>query len=469
MANGGFFGGLAGGFVAGQGLALQRQQFQAQQKQQQAQQQQQQFSRLISQAEIGINLASNTKLPLALRNQGLEMFKQVASVGAEQGLLNFDAEGIGSITLDNIGDDAFGQAKELFRLQKLGPDKGGIDFDQLLVGMNELGDGISKNVRESFLGRAEEIRAGREQETIAKQRAEFRAAPPTERADIGERIEALGGEIPKSFSEKQTGIKGQSPVGKIIADLRGAEKRGDAEGTDALRKALINSEDGGQVKTIVASVGPDGQPSPGELHIWTRQPNGQLGEYVAPRLSADAKIGSNAAATGLRKEFNALKVVQNFEDIQTKFAVMATALEEAQRGIKSFVAVDQTLITLFNKITDPESVVRESEYARTASDQSLINFIKGKAIKQIRGGAGLTNTERTALVNMAQKFMELNGARFNEKKQNYINLADSYGVDSNLVVFEPSDVTRKLAEKRTKKTKQKSGVVRFDKSGKRIQ
>lgn len=149
------------------------------------------------------------------------------------------------------------------------------------------------------------------------------------------------------------------------------------------------------------------------------------------RDKSDRVFGAN-----LRKEFNNLPDVKESNAILPKIKSMEAAYAESQKT-NNFVAVDQALITLYNKLTDPSSVVRETEYARTAENIPLLNAIKGKAQKVLTGGAGLTPAERTALMNMArlmkQGYGEIRGRRINEYKS-YANSAglnaDELFVDS---------------------------------------
>jgi len=110
-------------------------------------------------------------------------------------------------------------------------------------------------------------------------------------------------------------------------------------------------------------------------------------------------------AAGLRKEFEDLKPVKDFRDTLGKYSVMREAYKESLIT-NNYVATDQALITLFNKMTDPTSVVRESEYIRTSHDLSLWNRLKGKVEKVKTGGAGMTQEDRQALLEMGGKFME---------------------------------------------------------------
>ena len=63
-------------------------------------------------------------------------------------------------------------------------------------------------------------------------------------------------------------------------------------------------------------------------------------------------------------------------------------------------------------MTDPTSVVRESEYARTPENVPIINRMFGAIDKLKSGGAGLTNADREALVIGAKIVANERGKRF---------------------------------------------------------
>ena len=70
---------------------------------------------------------------------------------------------------------------------------------------------------------------------------------------------------------------------------------------------------------------------------------------------------------------------------------MTIGLEQVKAG--DMLSGSQAVLITFNKMLDPTSVVRESEYARSATGQSAIETIKGFAEKLAKGGAGVTISE----------------------------------------------------------------------------
>lgn len=125
------------------------------------------------------------------------------------------------------------------------------------------------------------------------------------------------------------------------------------------------------------------------------------------KLGFDPKstTGNFEAETGLRKEFNGLKVVQDATQVQNSFNQINSAYEQALGSTEdksSKAAADQALVISFNKMLDPGSVVREGEFARSTEGQSLINQYQGKLEKIAQGGVGLTDTDRASIVNLTR-------------------------------------------------------------------
>jgi len=99
--------------------------------------------------------------------------------------------------------------------------------------------------------------------------------------------------------------------------------------------------------------------------------------------------------------FNAeLKLAKDFENrsddavsTRNQIAKMEIGFNAAERAINeggSINAATQSVLVTFQKILDPTSVVRESEYARSANGLSLLEQIEGKALQLAQGGAGVT-------------------------------------------------------------------------------
>lgn len=145
---------------------------------------------------------------------------------------------------------------------------------------------------------------------------------------------------------------------------------------------------------------------------------------------ADRKF-SFSAANDLRKEFINRPEVTDYVTVATNVKSMDSLLQEALKtgDSRNLVAIDQGLITMYNKLTDPTSVVRESEYGRTPQNLPMVNRIYGAIQKVTQGGAGLTNEDREALVLGAKIIANHRGAAFQERRDSYTNQALDAGID----------------------------------------
>lgn len=100
--------------------------------------------------------------------------------------------------------------------------------------------------------------------------------------------------------------------------------------------------------------------------------------------------------TTARKEFNSSPQVTYYNEI-TRRKNDIKAIKSALGSKGRLNATDQALIMNFNKALDPISVVRESEFGRTAAGQSLADKAEGALLKVFRGGSGLSTAEREAV------------------------------------------------------------------------
>jgi hypothetical protein len=109
-------------------------------------------------------------------------------------------------------------------------------------------------------------------------------------------------------------------------------------------------------------------------------------------------------------DIRSTKSIQDYSTIERSGANIQSAYERAVNAdTTSKNAADQALIVSFNKMLDPGSVVRESEYARTPAGEAFIKQIEGR-LKQLRvGGAGLTDSSRKEILKMTQDLV--NNAR----------------------------------------------------------
>lgn len=153
----------------------------------------------------------------------------------------------------------------------------------------------------------------------------------------------------------------------------------------------------------------------------------------------------------LRKEVMADPVVKRYSYIAGRLSSMQSIFKDIRdREAKGMsapkIALDQVLITSLNKILDETSVVRESEYLRSATDQGFVDRILGYLPKLREGGAGLTNEARLELIRAAELMTKKALADYSTRKDFYTGIVNRAGfnvedVIPNLAAIE--DVTTK--------------------------
>lgn len=152
---------------------------------------------------------------------------------------------------------------------------------------------------------------------------------------------------------------------------------------------------------------------------------------------------ANKFARQLKQDFLGNQVTKDYQTIERSAKTMNTALQEFRRrdieakksGKKlDRSALDQTLITLFNKLLDPSSVVRESEYARTPDGMAKIEGLRGKLEALGSGGPGITDTFRDELIASSADLLAAAEQGFAQHVRDTVADAQSYGVEPERVV-----------------------------------
>jgi hypothetical protein len=140
-------------------------------------------------------------------------------------------------------------------------------------------------------------------------------------------------------------------------------------------------------------------------------------------------------ATVLRKEFQSSKAYTDYEVIQRSERGMKQAYNSSiDPKTTSKVASDQALAVLFQKMLDPGSVVRESEYARTPEGVSIVNRIQSWIPKLRKGGMAISNADRKALYDMGQKLLNEAKTVLDTHINRYTELSTLYGIDPKFVL-----------------------------------
>lgn len=184
---------------------------------------------------------------------------------------------------------------------------------------------------------------------------------------------------------------------------------------DARAKAYLDG-------TLDINTLPDGD----QIAVNTRV-NELLSTGYKPSIKPEQKI---SLEQNLRSNFD-----QYAKDSQTalrNLGVMRSALKSAEDQIKtggSLNAASQAIITTYNKILDPTSVVREAEYTRTGEGQSLLDRLSGQAQRLSQGGAGVTVQGLRDFTDTAAKFISGYEESLKQEALRVKNNVDSYGLN----------------------------------------
>jgi hypothetical protein len=146
-------------------------------------------------------------------------------------------------------------------------------------------------------------------------------------------------------------------------------------------------------------------------------------------LTAGARF---QAERSLRKDWNALS--QNWRTMKNQVDLMETGVKAAERG--DMAAGAQAILVTFQKILDPTSVVRESEYARSASGMSALNMVKGFVDRVQRGGVGVTLPELKKFHQLGLEMVKSAASQLPYIKKQYEDTAIEYGLDPARVIAE---------------------------------
>lgn len=97
------------------------------------------------------------------------------------------------------------------------------------------------------------------------------------------------------------------------------------------------------------------------------------------------------------------KANQTTAEMDRQFQIMKAGLDRFEADPNG---ASQAVLVTFQKMLDPESVVRESEYARSSQGISMLHRMKGYAERLAAGGAGVPKADLIEMVKTAQQFKE---------------------------------------------------------------
>lgn len=156
-------------------------------------------------------------------------------------------------------------------------------------------------------------------------------------------------------------------------------------------------------------------------------------------LETQKSSRAGTSVQSLRKEFNSLPSVRSTEVLSQNVSRLDNVWENYIKNPEKYRTgknpVDQAIIMTFNKVLDPNSVVRESEYARVGTGLSFMKRLEGYGEKLKEGGAGLTDSDR-------QDIMTTIGQLYKGQLSDYKNVEDLYTKEANYLGYDPTRIIR---------------------------
>lgn len=157
----------------------------------------------------------------------------------------------------------------------------------------------------------------------------------------------------------------------------------------------------------------------------------------------------------LRKEFDDQTAAKDIKIVRPAFETLARLAngqnERLRKGQEPSAADDIALVFAYMKILDPNSVVREAEFATAQNSGGIPDQVRN-AYNKAKSGAFLQPGQRAAFVKAAQQAYETRRLAYNDQADRYRELAREYGVNENRIA--PLYLT---AEERQRRQQQRGG------------
>ncbi len=182
----------------------------------------------------------------------------------------------------------------------------------------------------------------------------------------------------------------------------------------------------------------------GQTPIQQKDIDSKLIQGQIDLVKEQAKSGT-LTANNIFKSYE--PIAQNFQGIVNSYARVQASVEDPS------AAGDLALIFNFMKILDPNSVVRESEFATAQNAGSIDERTRG-LYNSVVNGKRLSDTQRADFANRAGKLFKSKERQFKGARKNYQNIARKNNIS------DPDKIIRdvQLVEKQSALQKEISGM-----------
>jgi hypothetical protein len=140
----------------------------------------------------------------------------------------------------------------------------------------------------------------------------------------------------------------------------------------------------------------------------------------------------------LRKEWT--KATAPLRTMEQQLSLMRVGFKRAVEGT-DWNGGSQGVLVTFQRILDPNSVVRESEYARTEEGQSILNQLRGRVDAALHGGAKLTPQELAGLLGTAEEFVKTGRSYMGPTRRTLSSAVTEWGLNPANIFNETQEET----------------------------
>ena len=310
-------------------------------------------------------------------------------------------------------------------------------------------DALAEILQRQLLERqqAEVERARQEGEKIQRERLDLDRAGMAQRGQIADREQALR---ERALDEESRGVW-ESTARKDRADMEAritqanndtlADEELAALPADAPARAIVNIARATGAKPNlqgedVLSAGAVDQRKRDDITFRTneqiratRAAQQAQQEFTPPPAPKPRPTPTLSDVRGLRNDF--MRETTAAREVASQARMMGEGLAAARRG--DMAAGSQAVLVTFQKILDPTSVVRESEYARSAAGQAALAQIQGAYERVQQGGAGVPVQELEKFAQMANQILQARAQEAAASRDQINAIAQEYGINPELV------------------------------------
>ena len=261
--------------------------------------------------------------------------------------------------------------------------------------------------------------------------------------------------LTRLYKEKETQIANEKEIRNAVSDvmLKAAENGASRATLDAInnstteREAIYNAGDSLAKFATDDLLSPNEASTLGVPYGTTQSQAAAMGVIPNAVLTPEDKIKQEYTMSG--KVDNSIK---ESKKSVTQINIMNKALQDARNAEASgetYNPGSQGVLVTFQKMLDPTSVVRESEYARSSEGLSVISQLEGKIDQWKQGGAGVPVSELENFVNLANGFLTSYQDEQVDTLSRTRTQADNWGLNIENIItpeanklLEASDATR---------------------------